>query len=195
MGVRFPGDTNQHYFFNVVVISANFHCLELFTAIFPFTRLMGFKVTVTNKTEELGQTGVSAPTVRWMNYLKIGGGATGPCWHLNWWVLSVWAWELGVWKEEFRVLLPSGCAVSEAEWCDYDGSGWVTQSVVWFGAHPSPGHVLSAHWGEIKVLLLSSLLRTLKQSSSYSLTWRQVVSVWVRCLWSWRELLWFDDVS
>lgn len=64
MGVRFPGDTNQHYFFNVFVISANFHCLELFTAISSFTQCMGFKVTVTNKTEELGQAGVSAPTVR-----------------------------------------------------------------------------------------------------------------------------------
>lgn len=96
MGVRFPGDTNQHYFFNVFVISANFHCLELFTAIFPSTQCRGFKVTVTNKPEELGQTGVSAPNVRWMNYLKIGSGATGPAWHINWWVLSVWAWEPGV---------------------------------------------------------------------------------------------------
>lgn len=58
--------------------------------------------------------------------LKIGGGATGPGWHINWWVLSVWAWELGVWKEEFRVFLPYGCAVSEAEQCDDNGTGWVT---------------------------------------------------------------------
>lgn len=70
MGVSFPGDTNQHYFINVFVISANFYCLELFTAIFPFTQCTGFKVTDTNKTEELGQTAVSAPAVRWMNYLK-----------------------------------------------------------------------------------------------------------------------------
>lgn len=40
------------------------------------------------------------------------------------------AWELGVWKEEFRALLPYGCAVSEAEQCDDDSTGQVTQSVV-----------------------------------------------------------------
>lgn len=73
--------------------------------------------------------------------LKIGGAATGLGWHINWWVLSVWGWELGVWKKN-SVLLPDGCAVSEAEQSHDDGTGWVTQSAVWFGAHPSPAHSL-----------------------------------------------------
>lgn len=41
----------------------------------------------------------------------------------------MWGWELGVWKKN-SVLLPDGCAVSEAEQSDDDGIGWVTQSAV-----------------------------------------------------------------
>lgn len=47
MRVRISADTNQRYFI-VCVISANFHCLELFIAIRPLRG--GIEAAVTNKT-------------------------------------------------------------------------------------------------------------------------------------------------
>lgn len=171
MRVRFSADTNHHYFINMFVISANFHCLELFIAISPLYNAWVLRPQLPIKQWRTGSDWSVCTYCKMNKLLKNGGGAIGPSWHINWWVLRVWVGSLvsGRRDSQLYCLFPHGRAVSEAEWCNDDGTRWLTQGVVRFRAYPSPCHS-PARCGEIKVLLLSSVLRTSEKSSFYFLT-------------------------
>lgn len=94
MRVRFSADTNHHYFINMFVISTNFHCLQLFIAISPLYNAWVLRPQLPIKQWRTGSDWSVCTYCKMNKLLKNGGGAIGPSWRINWWVLRVWVGSL-----------------------------------------------------------------------------------------------------